>query len=514
MDDSLGFGRLQEIGSKRKPRSSARRLNLNRAFSLAAVLVLASSCGGNPPKSVLTPSAGAALPSLAPTPLAGVTVPTVTPIPECFGPLLLRWVVGLGEGTDPLQVQIEGQMGSWINDQFGGCNGRLVIEVIPKDVAASTLAAEIQTGAGPDIVGPVNGEEAGPFQGQWLNLAPFIQQNNYDLSQFSSSELDAFRTDAGLIGLPFSVDPAAVFYHPSMFDAAGLNDPPARYGEAYTWPDGTTEAWSFDTLAKVARRLTLDAAGRNATQAGFDRRHIVQYGYTPQGQNLLEMATFWGAGTIYAGSPGGYTAVIPEAWKAAWHWCYEGIWGRQPFIPAGTVINSPESGSADPFADHKVAMVIALASLTNDLSAASDWDLAALPASDGQVHGRVDAATFFIWQGTRHPEQSFRALTYLINDPVSSQLLEAYGAMPARSADQAAYFNKKSIQTPEVRNWEVLSAGLDYPDIPSADGYLPNRDQVLKRFQVFEDLIASSGTLNLDHEISVLQTDLQSLFNR
>ncbi len=56
-----------------------------------------------------------------------------------------------------------------------------------------------------------------------------------------------------------------------MFDEAGLNYPPATYGEPYVMPDGTEVEWSFETLTELAKFLTVDANGADATMDEFDR---------------------------------------------------------------------------------------------------------------------------------------------------------------------------------------------------------------------------------------------------
>ena len=50
-----------------------------------------------------------------------------------------------------------------------------------------------------------------------------------------------FYTDAteGQLGLPFAIFPTFLSYNKELFDEAGLNYPPAEYGEPYIMPDGT-----------------------------------------------------------------------------------------------------------------------------------------------------------------------------------------------------------------------------------------------------------------------------------
>ena len=230
------------------------------------------------------------------------------------------------------------------------------------------------------------------------------------------------------MGLPFAVFPAAVFYQNAMFEEAGLNPPPAKYGDKYVMPDGTEVEWNWDTFTEVAKMLTVDN-GNDATMAEFDPTKIVQYGYTPQYQHPNHVGAFWGAGSLVADD--GKTAQIPEQWQEAWKWWYDGMWGDQPFITTYPVEQSPEYGTGNPFNGGKVAMAITHQWYTCCVADAGDsWDLAALPTKNGVVNSRVDADTFRIWKGTKNPEAAFEVLSYLIG-PASLKLLETYGGMPA-----------------------------------------------------------------------------------
>jgi len=191
------------------------------------------------------------------------------------GPVLIRWSIGVGTGADPAQVTIENDVATDFNKSQDKI--KLVIEVIPNASARDTIATEIAAGAGPDIVGPVGWLGSNAFAGQWLDLAPYIKSTNYDTSKFDPAMVKSYQTEGGTVGLPFAVYPSAIYYNTGLFQEAGLNPPPAKYGDQYKMPDGSMVDWSWDTLTKVAQMLTIDKAGKNSTQDGFDAASIVQY---------------------------------------------------------------------------------------------------------------------------------------------------------------------------------------------------------------------------------------------
>ncbi len=166
-----------------------------------------------------------------------------------------------------------------------------------------------------------------------------------------------YQTEEGQVGLPFGIFPGGMYFIPAMFDEQGLAYPPQKYGEKYKMPDGSMVDWNWDTVTKVSQLLTVDKNGKNATETGFDATQIVQIGYTPQYQSGQSIATFYGgASSIYSGAAGAWKAAIPDSWKAAWKWYYDGMWGKQPFTATGPLQGSTEFGSGNVFNSGKAAM--------------------------------------------------------------------------------------------------------------------------------------------------------------
>jgi multiple sugar transport system substrate-binding protein len=488
-----------------------RKLYLWLGILVIASMMLAACGGSSAPAPAAEEAAPAAEEAAAEEEVAAEEATTSeeeAPAAEASGDKVqIRWFVGLGTGTDPEQQAVQQE----VVDEFNASQDKieLVLEVVPYDSSRDTLSTQIASGAGPDVIGPVGWGGSNAFFGQWLDMAPVIESSGYDTSQFSDALVKFYQTEEGQVGLPFAVFPAGVFYQKAMFDEAGLNYPPLNYGDKYVMPDGSEVDWSFDTMTEVAKMLTVDVNGNDATMEEFDPTQIVQYGYVPQYQHPNHLGAFFGAGTLVADDG---TAKVPEPWKEAWNWWYDGMWGDQPFIPIDPVVQSPEYGSGNPFNSGKVAMAITHMWYTCCVADAGDsWDLGVLPSYNGEVHGRVDADTFRIWKGTEHPDEAFEVVAYLIG-PASLKLLETYGGMPARVEDQDSFFATKSEQYPFVENWDVMTQGLDYPDIPSAEGYMPNFNEAWDRVGTFGSLLQTTDGLDVDAEITTLESDLTDIF--
>jgi multiple sugar transport system substrate-binding protein len=436
------------------------------------------------------------------------------------GKIQVRWFIGLGAGSEPAQVTVE----QAVVDAFNASQDKieLVMEVFPYDSAKDVLSTQIAAGDGPDIIGPVGFGGSNTFQGQWLDIAPLIECTHYDSSQFDPALLSMYESSEGTVGLPFSVYPSLIFYNKNLFDQAGLSYPPSQYGDQYQMPDGSRVDWTWNTLGEVARRLTKDSNTRNATESGFNKNSITQYGFTWQYESHPSYwGSYWESGSMVApgGSPGYYKAQVSEAWNAAWQWTYDGIWGTKPFMASESVEGSnPFNGNA--FNSGKIAMTISPVWYTCCIANVNYWDAAAMPTYNGKVGGRIDADTFRIWKGTQHPQAAFTAMSYLVDEGIqkliigSSSLKAAYGGVPARIAYQSQWLAAIKDQFPRVKNWDVVMAGLDYPDVPSAEGYLPNFAEAWNRGNTFGSLLRSRAGLNLAQAIQTYASDLTNIFNK
>jgi multiple sugar transport system substrate-binding protein len=78
-----------------------------------------------------------------------------------------------------------------------------------------------------------------------------------------------------------------------------------------------------------------------------------------------------------------------------------------------------------PFCTARVAMEVNYLWSTYCLGGAGEtWDVAAVPAYSGTTTSPLNADTFRILKDSKHPDEAFEVLTYLIGD-ASADLLQA-----------------------------------------------------------------------------------------
>lgn len=468
-----------------------RSIQWRAAVVLAAFAIVAAACGGDSTTTTLGPD----------------DTPTTGQPAAASGDV--RWYIGLGTGSEPEQVEVENQ----IVDRFNAANPGIVLstEVVAFDASRDTLATEIASGNPPDIVGPVGilGSEA--FRGQWLDLAPLIADEGYDLNQFDPAALELFDVGGeGQVGLPIALYPSMIFYQRDLFDEAALNYPPQKYGDPYVWPDGSEAEWNFDTYRDLAMKLTVDVNGLDATQEGFDPDEIVQYGFDLPFPDVRYVGNYFGAGTFIGDD--GNTVVVPDQWVDGWKWYYDGIW-TDHFIPAGPVRDSSEYGAGYPFNVRRAATTLTHLWYVCCIVDTGNWDIAAVPSHNGITTANMHADTFRILNDADAPEAAFEALTYLVGD-ASSELLPLYGGMPARLADQAGFFDLMDEQWPFDVNWQVAADSVEFADTPNNESWLPNTQESLDYLgSVMSKWLTTPG-LDIDAEVVTLINELQAIWDR
>ena len=136
-------------------------------------------------------------------------------------------------------------------------------------------------------------------RGAWLDLTSLIDANDFDLGDFDPALIDFYRVEGeGQLGIPFAVFPSFLMYNVDLFDEGGIPYPPSAYGEPYVDWDGVEREWNIDTLSEVAKILSVDINGNDATMGEFDTGNIVQFGYGTQFSDVRGRATLFGSGNF------------------------------------------------------------------------------------------------------------------------------------------------------------------------------------------------------------------------
>jgi multiple sugar transport system substrate-binding protein len=490
---------------------------------MVAVILIGAACTSStsPSGSAAAPVPSASTAAASPASSDGAeasasaeATPGLTAIPAAGsdakpGDVLIRWYCCLGTGDAPEQVAVEAEVAEAFNASHPGIHLRF--EGYPYQLARDSLSVQLGSGSGPDIVGPVGIGGAEAFHGQWLDLQPLIDKNHYDMTQYPASTVHLYNVGGeGQVGIPYAIYPSALFYKAGLFKEAGLNEPPHDWNATYKMPDGSVVPWDYDTVRKIALILTVDSNGKDATEAGFDPGKIVQWGFEPQRDDLRQVGAYWKAGTFAAAD--GKTVQIPDAWAAAWHYFYDSIWKDHISVTGPQFLNTDFNPEGYPFFTGKVAMSENYLWSTYGVSGAGDdWNLAATPSYQGQTTAAFNADTFRILKGTKHPDEAFTVLQYLLDN---GELLKLYAGMPAVESKQDAFLQTLQADYKQKVDWNVAKAGVAFADVPNFESFMPAYNQTLDLLNTFGTKWQSTPGLDLDAEIADLKTQMQAIWDK
>jgi len=429
-------------------------------------------------------------------------------------PVTITWFVGLGTGTNSEQIEIQNQVVEEFNASHPNIN--LVINIAASnETARDTLSTLLAAGTPPDIVGPVGVAGSNSFADQWADVAPLAEAAGFDTTVFDEALIGLYRTEAGgLSGLPFAVFPAVTYYNEDLFDEAGLNYPPAEFGGMYVMPDGTEVAWDYDTAAEIAKILTVDANGNDATSPDFDATAVEQYGMNFQWARVRLIWTNLQPSSYYDAETN--TVTVPQEWRDATQWYWDRIWVDHT-APNATAAAS-EVLQPSGFASGNLAMSIVPLWYTCCLDNSVgnfEWDIAPVPASfDGEQHVAMDADTFRIVDASPNKAEAFEVLTYLVTEAAPA-LASAYGAYPAFPDAQPIWVEAISARYPMGVNWDVAAESLAFsnPGPLHHESNVPNYTQAYDREFALLSLIEgdTGADADLNAEIDTFQSDLQAI---
>jgi multiple sugar transport system substrate-binding protein len=439
---------------------------------------------------------------------------TAPPVQTVFGAegatgdeVVVRWYVGLGTGAQPEQLAAQRDVVDQFNESHDDVH--LEVEIVDNEIAFDNLSTQIAGGNAPDIIGPIGIRGSNAFAGQFLDLEPLVESTGFDLSQFDQEQVEFWREETGeLTALPFGVFPAVMYYNKELFDEADLPYPPTAYGEPYA--DG--DPWDMDKVAELAKILTVDANGNDATSPEFDPENVVQWGFHHQfNDDARAIGTFFGSGSFIADDG---SAQIPENWQASWQWYVDLI--ASGAAPNDSQVNSDTLAQTNAFSTGNVAMAFTHLWYTccvrdEDGNGLDFWDMAVVPEYQGEATSKLHADTFRVLESTENPEAAFEVLTYLL-DEAAPTLLETYGGLPARADLRDPFFASLDELFPQGVTWDAALAGLDRPDVPSHEGNMPNFDEAEAVIDSFESRLTTEPNLDVAAAAEELRTELDTIF--
>lgn len=279
----------------------------------------------------------------------------------------------------------------------------------------------------------------------WLNnsnLAAYARNGNLvdinatlkaDAGAWVPSVVKQFTVDDKLWGVPQTSDGGiAVYYNKKLLAEAGLTEADIA---KLTWsPSG-----GANSLLTVAQKLTRDTNGKTADQAGFDPKHIKQWGYNAAYDLQAIYLPFIGSngGTYQNGDT--FTFANPKTVEAFSY--LVDLINKYHVAPSAADTNTNGDFSRDQFLQGKIALFQSgLYNLANvEAGAKFDWGVVGLPAGPAGAISVTNGVAVVGNAASKHAAAVATLLAYL-GTADGNKAIGATGAnLPGVTAAQQAY---------------------------------------------------------------------------
>jgi multiple sugar transport system substrate-binding protein len=475
---------------------------MDKPWMISTLLVLAivlalTGCGPTAaPAAPPTEPPAAAAPATEPVVAAPTAEPTAAAPAAAGEPVKIVIFVGFGTGTDPEQIDVHTQ----IAQEFNSTHTDIQIEFLTVDYAEhdSKFSTMLAADMAPDLVMPIGVMGVAAYYDEWLDVTPYIQRDNYDTSDFYGPSLKLQTYPDKTIGLPIGVYPSVTFYNQDLFDKAGLDYPPHKFGDP---------AWTYDQLIELSKKLTLDANGNDAASPDFDPEKIVQWGW-----DGWDWGPFKAVPAKFDGNPLGVSTdyktaeMNSVAWVEAMQFVQDSIW-KWYIRPSGEM-SSAAFADVDPLESGQVAMweiFSWMAYAYPTWTEAFNWDVAAVPTGPhGNLVAQANGDTFTIPKSSKHPDQAWEVAKWLMEPEVMARLAKSYGCIPARKSLANGWMEGMKADFGTV-DWQVFIDSIEYMDAqPNHEGWTPNHVKVWDASETAYILI----TTEKDHSVQEVMNNL------
>ena len=329
------------------------------------------------------------------------------------------------------------------------------IDTVPYANYFDTLRTDVAGGAAPDVF--------------WLNstnLAGYADSGRLQPIDprpgWEPAVVDQFTRAGTLWGVPQLTDAGiAMYYNEELLAAAGLT--PADLAEL-RWGDGAA-----DTLRPGLARLTVDAAGRRATDPGFDAGRTRIWGYNAANDLQAINLNFVGSAGGSFAEGDAFTFDNPAAITAFEY--LVGLINTDHVAPPASDTNDNGDFSRNQFLAGRLAL---FQSGTYNLANIADragfrWGVAPMPSGPA---GRVSVTNGIVAAGnaaSAHPDRVRRLLDWLGSTEGNAFLGAGGATIPAVRQAQRGYFDHWSARGVDVRPFfEVLDG--PHIEVPAGAG--------------------------------------------
>jgi len=243
-------------------------------------------------------------------------------------------------------------------------------------------------------------------RGVLKNLQPYLDQNPDLLKDVYPQTLEAYKLADGYYGLPRDFQTIVLFYNKDMFDAAQVAYP--------------TADWTYDDLRSAAKQLTLDTNSDGK---------IEQYGFYSDlwDMELIWSEAIWAYGGDILSADHTKTLIAEPPARQAWQVFYDMMFTDKSMPDTTTAAQF----GGDPFQAGAAAMTTIGHWAVPGYNAVNfKWDVAPMPKGPAGPATSVNSAGFVVAQGSKHPDEAFEFIKFVLSSAGQTRLTELGFAIP------------------------------------------------------------------------------------
>lgn len=408
-----------------------------------------------------------------------VEEPAVEEEPEApQEPVEITWLVRADEIENAWESEVA-------IPQFEADNPNITVKLIylPGADFDTKLQSMIAGGTPPDVFSHWGSSGFRDYYTRDLlaDLAPYIERDGFDTSDFVQDVLDIYTVDGQVLGLPILSGGTYMFYNKDLLDYYGVDYPPTD------WDD---TSWTVDAYIEKCGELTQNTDDIDMGTFGC---HL---GFWPSDG----LAWLYGGG--YYPEEAFETGFADEALMTSdavvngWQLRQDMVW-KYHYMPQPS--EAEAFGGTGGFTNSKIGLYITGAWgwwQFGDLDQQFNWGVAALPYGAANRKNLVFTDPWMISKGSNHPEEAWKFVKFLASPEIQREWMELTGAPPVRTSlinDWAESFTTMSSDEVMEVYLGSLKHGIESPN------------HLMVRFDQLDSTIGAKTSQITNNEKSALE---------